>query len=249
MPALWDRWWGYLHKNNVAPVLVGEFGTKLADTSDTQWLTALTSYLGTGVNGISWTYWSWNPNSGDTGGILQDDWLTINQNKQNFLTPIEFALDGGGGITPTATNTPSRTPGGITNTPTRTPTSGPTSTPTRTPKPTTTPPTAASCQVSYTIVNQWTPGFQASLDIKNTGGAAINGWTLAWSFPNGQTITQLWNATYTQTGANVSATNLSWNANIASGATVNVGFNGTWSSSNAKPATFRLNGNSCSVTP
>jgi endoglucanase len=30
-------------------------------------------------------YWSWNPNSGDTGGILQDDWQTVSQDKYNNL--------------------------------------------------------------------------------------------------------------------------------------------------------------------
>ena len=43
-----------------------------------------------GTEDMSWTFWSWNPNSGDTGGILADDWTTINQNKIVYLTPIEF---------------------------------------------------------------------------------------------------------------------------------------------------------------
>jgi poly(hydroxyalkanoate) depolymerase family esterase len=146
-----------------------------------------------------------------------------------------------GGPTPTATGTNTQTPG----TPTATPTRTNIPTPTRTPA--STPTTAASCQVSYTIVNQWNPGFQASIDIKNTGSTPINGWTLAWSFANGQTISQLWNAIYTQSGANVSATNLSWNAGIASGASVNIGFNGSWSGSNTKPTAFQLNGSSCAV--
>ena len=157
MPAIWDAHWGYLQKNNIAPVWLGEFGTLLADTSDQQWFGAITSYLGTGVNGINWTYWCWNPNSGDTGGILKDDWTTVNTDKQAYLTPIEFALDGGsptstpGGVTatptnttvvntptrtstPVITNTPTRTStAGITNTPTRTSTVGITNTPTRTP--------------------------------------------------------------------------------------------------------------------
>jgi hypothetical protein len=153
-------------------------------------------------------------------------------------------------VTTTPTATPTRTttatPTRI-NSPTPTRTSTPTATPTRTTTPTATATAGASCQVSYTIVNQWTPGFQASVDIKNTGSAPINGWTLAWSFPNGQAITQLWNATYTQNGASVRATNLSWNASIANGATVNIGFNGTWSGSNTKPTAFTLNGSACSV--
>jgi len=94
LPALWDSKWGYLHRTNVAPVLVGEFGTRLATTSDQQWLTALANYLGTGVHGIHWTFWSWNPNSGDTGGILKDDWQTIDTAKQAYLVPLQFRLAG-----------------------------------------------------------------------------------------------------------------------------------------------------------
>ncbi len=90
LPALWDATWGYLHRTGTAPVLVGEFGTRLATTSDQQWLTALASYLGTGVDGIHWTFWSWNPNSADTGGILKDDWQTIDQAKQSMLVPLQF---------------------------------------------------------------------------------------------------------------------------------------------------------------
>ena len=94
LPALWDATWGYLHRTGAAPVLVGEFGTRLATTSDQQWLTALASYLGTGVDGIHWTYWSWNPNSGDTGGILEDDWKTVDEAKQVRLVPLQFRLGG-----------------------------------------------------------------------------------------------------------------------------------------------------------
>ncbi len=50
--------------------------------------------MGRGVNGYNWTFWSWNPDSSDTGGILQDDWLTVNQQKQNALHTIEFPLGG-----------------------------------------------------------------------------------------------------------------------------------------------------------
>jgi len=48
---------------------------------------------------VSWTFWSWNPNSGDTGGILANDWRTVNQNKMAYLTPIQFDLDTDGGST------------------------------------------------------------------------------------------------------------------------------------------------------
>jgi aryl-phospho-beta-D-glucosidase BglC (GH1 family) len=108
LPAVWDANWGYLYKQNVAPVLLGEFGTKLQTASDQQWLAALVNYLGATnpdgqPQGPSWTYWSWNPNSGDTGGILADDWRTVNAAKVNAIRSIEFgtipATTGGSGTT------------------------------------------------------------------------------------------------------------------------------------------------------
>jgi hypothetical protein len=74
---------------------------------------------------------------------------------------------------------------------------------------------AAGCQVTYTT-NDWTSGpgqggFTANITVKNLGDA-INGWTLRFAFPNGQTLTQGWSATWTQTGTTVAGTNLSWNA-------------------------------------
>jgi hypothetical protein len=109
LPSVWDRNWGYLFRQGTAPILLGEFGSRLATTSDLQWANKMVAYLrgdldgnGTidvpaGQYGPSWTWWAWNPNSGDTGGILQDDWTTVNQNKVNLLAPVEFPLARGGG--------------------------------------------------------------------------------------------------------------------------------------------------------
>ncbi len=100
LAGIWDRNWGYLFKNNVAPVLLGEFGTTLADPRDGTWLRTLLAYLGTGTDAMSFTFWSWNPNSGDTGGILNDDWTTVNTTKQAYLDPYLIAPDGGTGTPP-----------------------------------------------------------------------------------------------------------------------------------------------------
>ena len=88
LPEVWDKFWGYLHKNNIAPVLLGEFGTKLEEAPDGQWLTTLVNYLGTGVKGINWTFWVLNPTSYNTGGILKDNWKDVDTQKQNYLIPI-----------------------------------------------------------------------------------------------------------------------------------------------------------------
>ena len=100
MPALWDHFFGYLKKENIAPVLLGEFGSTLADPRDKVWLRELLKYAGTGTGGMSFTYWSWNPNSGDTGGILNDDWTTVNQAKQSILQPYLIPPSGGSGPDP-----------------------------------------------------------------------------------------------------------------------------------------------------
>jgi endoglucanase len=104
MPAIWAKNWAFLQAQGIAPVWIGEFGTHLATNSDTQWLTELTSFMK--QFNYNWTFWSWNPNSGDTGGILQDDWITVNTNKMAFLTPLEFKLDPAGGGNPPPPPTP-----------------------------------------------------------------------------------------------------------------------------------------------
>ena len=105
-----------------------------------------------------------------------------------------------------------------------------------------------SCAVTYNIPNDWGAGFTADVTIKNNGTAAINGWTLTWTFPGNQTITNLWNGAYTQSGAAVSVTNAGFNATIgASGGTVSFGFNANYSGTNARPASFALNGTACQV--
>jgi len=83
LPALWDETWGGLATR--APVLLGEFGTRLATDSDRKWLDRLTRYLDD--RGLSFTFWSLNPDSGDTGGILQDDWKTVNADKLAAIAP------------------------------------------------------------------------------------------------------------------------------------------------------------------
>ena len=104
-----------------------------------------------------------------------------------------------------------------------------------------------ACNVTYTINSQWSGGFGASLAIQNTGTTAWSSWTLTWTFANGQTISQFWNGTETQSGSNVSVASLSYNGSIAAGATYSgAGLNGTWNNvTNSVPAAFAVNGTTC----
>ncbi|MBO4210855.1 cellulose-binding domain-containing protein, partial [Micromonospora echinofusca] len=103
---------------------------------------------------------------------------------------------------------------------------------------------AAGCEVQYTT-SDWQGGFTGSVTIKNLGDA-INGWTLGFTFPDSnQRVTQGWSATWAQSGSQVTAKDLGWNASLATGASTNIGFNGSWSGSNPKPTSFTLNGVVC----
>ena len=111
LPAQWERTWGYLATENIAPVLLGEFGTRLQTASDRQWLTALVEYLD--QNRISFAFWSFNPNSGDTGGLVGDDWTTPQRAKLDLLRPLLGAgstPSAPSGPSPTSTHSPSTTP-------------------------------------------------------------------------------------------------------------------------------------------
>ena len=106
-----------------------------------------------------------------------------------------------------------------------------------------------ACKVGYSAQN-WGGGngFTASVTITNTGTSALNGWTLAFSYANGQKVTLPgWGATFAQSGAAVTATNLSWNGGLAPNASTNIGFNGTFHGSNPAPAAFTLNGSTCTT--
>jgi endoglucanase len=86
LQPFWESMWGYLVRQNIAPVLLGEFGSTLADPKDSVWLPALLSY--TQSLGMSWTYWSLNPNSGDTKGLLLDDWTSIDHVRYDVIHPF-----------------------------------------------------------------------------------------------------------------------------------------------------------------
>jgi GH43 family beta-xylosidase len=102
----------------------------------------------------------------------------------------------------------------------------------------------AGCRVDYTITSQWQGGFGASVAVTNLGDP-VTAWTLTWSYSAGQTVTQAWNATVTQTGSQVKAVNMSYNGSVATNASVSFGFNGAWTGSNPAPASFALNGTTC----
>lgn len=106
--------------------------------------------------------------------------------------------------------------------------------------------TVIACQLHYTM-NQWTTGFSVGITLTNSGTTPITGWTLTFAFSGNQQITQLWNGTLTQTGANVSIKDAGYNANIAPGNYTSLGFNGSYSGVNAPPTIFFVNQQACTL--
>jgi len=93
LSSIWYAHWAYLKMSGVAPVLIGEFGGRsVGDDREGLWQRSLVTYLQ--LNNFDYTYWCWNPNSGDTGGILNDDWSTLNQAKLAILQAYQWPLLG-----------------------------------------------------------------------------------------------------------------------------------------------------------
>lgn len=107
---------------------------------------------------------------------------------------------------------------------------------------------STACGVAYRVTNEWPDGFQGEIVLRNTGSSAINGWTLRWTFPDGQRVSNLWGGTAAQSGAEVSVTSASYTASIAPAGSVTLGFTATKGSANPDPAAFTLNDSACSLT-
>lgn len=102
---------------------------------------------------------------------------------------------------------------------------------------------ATNFSVDYSIQNDWGSGATVNVTVVNNDSSPINSWTLGWTFPGNQKITNIWNASFAQNGTSVTVTNLSYNSAIpANGGRVSFGFNLSYSGTNAKPASFTLNG-------
>ncbi|MET7473768.1 cellulase family glycosylhydrolase [Streptomyces sp. NPDC005648] len=105
-----------------------------------------------------------------------------------------------------------------------------------------------SCSVGYKVVGEWPGGFQGELTLGNRGTTAISGWTLDFTFADGQTVTNMWGGTSQQTGGAVTVTPASYTTTIPGGGSVTVGFIANKGTTNTAPAAFTLNGSACATS-
>jgi hypothetical protein len=108
------------------------------------------------------------------------------------------------------------------------------------------PTTGGTCHVTYTRNSEWAGGFTAQVVIQNTGTTALSSWSVTFTWGGDQKITANFNGGFSQTGANATLTNASYNGTIAPNASVTDGFQGTWTSNDAAPTGFAVNGTACS---
>ncbi|MEU8199649.1 endo-1,4-beta-xylanase [Streptosporangium sp. NPDC049046] len=94
--------------------------------------------------------------------------------------------------------------------------------PTPTPKSTPTPRTG-ECSATMRTNNVWPGGFQSTVTV-SAGSAPINGWTVRWTWPGGQSISSLWSGEHTVSGSNVTVRNVDYNGSVAAGASTTFGF-------------------------
>ncbi|XAS63281.1 cellulase family glycosylhydrolase [Micrococcaceae bacterium Sec5.8] len=214
LPSVWDKNWGYIQKQGIAPVLLGEFGSALATESDKQWMTSIVSYLAT--NTMSYAYWSFNPNSGVTGGLVKADWRTQETAKLAALAPI--LTPGPAGTVPVPSPSPTAS---ATATPSPTAPASPKPPATTSPKPTATPsPTAASggasISATWKATSSWNGGYVATIEA--TGRRIAPSWSVSWRDPNVTKVVNSWGVNCTIVPkVSVTCTGSDWAATILPG--------------------------------
>ena len=189
-------------------MLLGEFGTKLETTSDQQWLSAMVSYLDT--NKMSFAYWSFNPNSGDTGGLVEDDWVTPQAAKLTALQPLL------GGAPPPIIIAPTTTgPSVSTSTPSPTTARPPTSTTSTQPAP------GANVTATWTLQSAWNAGYVAQFVV--AAKSAVSGWSISWADPGATSVANAWGLKCTVRAGRIHCTGADWAAAISADGSVQVG--------------------------
>nr|WP_315871045.1 cellulase family glycosylhydrolase [Trichocoleus desertorum] len=243
LKARWETGFHYIATQGIAPILVGEFGGRQVDSTSKEgiWQRKFVEFIN--QNDLSFTYWSWNPNSADTGGILQDDWRTVNPAKQQLLGPLLSLASGVVGSTlnqidstlsspiplpaptpiPTPTPTPSPTPA-PSPMPDPTPAPTPTPTPEPTPTPAPTPTTSTQLKAEAIMQSEWASGFCTNLRVTNLGTTNSRpNWQVTFQM-NEAAIANSWNGNFRKQSTGYVATAPGWARVIAPNKTVEMGF-------------------------
>ncbi len=215
----WQIGFNYIASQNIAPVLIGEFGGKQVDTKSTEgiWQNELVKYIK--KQKLSFAYWSWNPNSPDTAGILIDDWQSIDVPKQQLLSQLLPVK-----LTPTLIAQMNRQMIDVRSSllnfrkpedkivPLPPPLSLPVAT------------ASTQLQVKTDIYSDWETGFCVTFKISNRGNSEIRNWQLSFDMKQAA-INNSWNANFIkQKDDKYIATPLDWGRIIERNQVRDIGF-------------------------
>jgi len=231
----WETGWNYIASKGIAPIFIGEFGGRQVDKNSKEgiWQRQLVDYIR--QKSLSFAYWSWNPNSADTGGILLDDWLSVDAPKQELLQGLLSAtrFSQNRNVVPSISQTPSPQPS---------------STPAiirPTPNPQQSlivPPTSQSqLKVTSNMQSDWQTGFCMSMQVINQGKAKVRDWQVTFQM-NQAAINNSWNGNFQPQGSKYVVTPLDWGRVIEPGQNREFGFCANKLGSDYQPRGLKVEG-------
>lgn len=204
----WEIGFNYLAKRNLAPILIGEFGGRQVDTTSKEgiWQRQLVNFIR--QQKLSFSYWSWNPDSSDTGGILQADWKTVDQAKQQLLNQLLPTSGTAARVSSVRSSSQSAIA----------PIALPSS-----PAPIIPASADQQLQVQATIQSDWQTGFCTAIRVTNNGSSSRRNWRLKFQM-NQATIRNSWNGTFTRQGSRYTVEPPEWGRVIEPNQSIDLGF-------------------------
>jgi chitin-binding protein len=172
--------------------------------------------------------WTGNLPSGKSGRHLIYSVWSRSDSQETFYGCSDVVFDGGNGqvtgIGDTSTTPPTTPPP---TTPTTPPPTTPISPPPTTPgNPTSPPPASSGCSAMYSITGGWSGGFQGEVMV-HAGTTPLSKWTVSFTFPGSQTVSQVWNGVASTSGSLVTVKNAAYNGTVAANNYTTFGFIGT----------------------
>lgn len=90
---VWKDNWMFIHEEGISPLLLGEWGGFMDGGDNEKWMVAIRDLII--ENRLHHTFWCINPNSGDTGGLLNNDWTTWDEEKYSLFKSSLWADNSG----------------------------------------------------------------------------------------------------------------------------------------------------------
>lgn len=88
----WHDYWLYIQEDGIAPIFVGEWGGFM-EGDNLKWMEYFRQLIA--EKHLHHTFWCFNANSGDTGGLVKDDFKTWDEEKYDFVKEVLWQTEEG----------------------------------------------------------------------------------------------------------------------------------------------------------